>query len=96
MPCGQSNLECGFVDVPADYRDPDAGSIKIAVNVLRAKSPDQRIGYLLVNPGGPGESGINLVERLYEGLFPAELLEHFDIVDAAKKLIQAYDECAAR
>ena len=68
------------MDVPADYRDPAAGSIKIAVNVLRAKSPDKRIGYLLVNPGGPGESGMELVERLYEGLFPYELLDHFDIV----------------
>ena len=78
--CGQLNLYCGSVEVPADYRDPGAGSITIAVNVLRARSPDKRIGFLLVNPGGPGESGVELVERIYEGLFPADLLDHFDIV----------------
>ena len=50
-------FECGSIQVPADYRDPDAGSIKIALNVHRATSPDQRIGYLLINPGGPGSSG---------------------------------------
>ena len=41
-PCGP--LECGSIQVPADYRNPDAGSIRIAVAVHRATSPDQRIG----------------------------------------------------
>ena len=68
------------MDVPADYRDPGAGSIKIAVNVLRAKSLDKRIGYLLVNPGGPGESGMELAEQFSMGRFPDDLVEHFDIV----------------
>ena len=59
-PC-EAGLECGFVEVPADYRDPEAGSLSIAVNVHRATSPDQRIGYLFVNPGGPGWSGLEMV-----------------------------------
>ena len=57
--CG--SLECGSIQVPADYRDPEAGSIRIAVNVHRATSPEKRIGYLLVNPGGPGGSGLESV-----------------------------------
>ena len=72
-------LECGFMEVPADYRNPDAGSIKIAVNVRRADSPDERIGYLLVNPGGPGGSGLELVQDS-EFVFADELLSRFDIV----------------
>ncbi|WP_419850949.1 alpha/beta fold hydrolase [Candidatus Poriferisocius sp.] len=75
--CG-SNLECGSLDVPADYRSPEADTIKIAVNVLRTASPEQRIGYLLVNPGGPGGSGVELVAS-GEG-FADQLLERFDIV----------------
>ena len=51
-PCGA--LECGSVQVPADYRDPEAGSIRIAVNVHRATSPEKRIGYLLVESRWPG------------------------------------------
>ena len=82
-PCGA--LECGAIQVPADYRDPEAGSINIALNVHRATSPDKRIGYLLVNPGGPGGSGLEmaaLVASPTEELRPlaAELVEHFDIV----------------
>ena len=71
-------LECGFVNVPADYRDPEAGTIRIAVNVRRAANPDQRIGYLLVNPGGPGASGVDRVAR--GGGFTIALVERFDIV----------------
>lgn len=77
--CG-SGLECGYVTVPADYRDPDAGSIQIAVNVHRATDPAQRIGYLLVNPGGPGESGVELAFAAAEGGFSDEIVERFDIV----------------
>ncbi len=60
----RAKLECGFVEVPADYRDPEAGSIKIAVNVHRATSPGERIGYLFVNPGGPGQSGVDTVASI--------------------------------
>lgn len=79
-PCGSSETECGFVDVPADYLDPDAGRIKIAVNVHRATSQDERIGYLFVNPGGPGGSGVEFVNFVPHGVFPEEVVAHFDIV----------------
>ena len=79
-PCGPFEIECGFVEVPADYRDPDAGSIRIAVNVHRATSQDKRIGYLFVNPGGPGASGLELVRYVPHGVFTEELIAHFDIV----------------
>ena len=78
FPCG-GGIECGLLEVPADYRNPDAGNLKIAVNVRRADSPDERIGYLFVNPGGPGGSGLKLA-RNSERVFADELLSRFDIV----------------
>ena len=78
FPCG-GGIECGLLDVPADYRNPGAGSTKIAVNVRRANSPDERIGYLFVNPGGPGGSGLKLA-RNSERVFAEELLLRFDVV----------------
>ena len=68
------------MEVPADYRVPGAGRIAIAVNVHRALSPGERIGYLLVNPGGPGGSGLELAFAARHGAFAEALLERFDIV----------------
>ena len=56
-----SQIKCGVVSVPLDYHDASSGSLNIAVTVIRATNPENRIGYLLVNPGGPGQSGIEMV-----------------------------------
>ncbi len=74
-----SGLECATVSVPADYADPSLGSINIAVNVSRARVPDERIGYLFVNPGGPGGSGVQIVDAAVL-VFTDEVLDRFDII----------------
>ena len=72
--------ECGVIEVPLDYRRPaDAGSIEIAVTRLPALDPAARIGSLVLNPGGPGGSGLDLAWG-YAALFPTELVERFDLV----------------
>ena len=100
LPCESgSELECGFVAVPADYRDPAAGSIRIAVNVHRARAEDKRIGYLFVNPGGPGGSGLEMVQDgVTSGsriVFPDELVEHFDIVGFDPRGVRASEPAFA-
>ena len=92
-PCG--SLECGSIQVPADYRDPGAGSIRIAVNVHRATSPDNRIGYLFVNPGGPGGSGVKMAFDVALGGYPDEILERFDIVGFDPRGVGLSDELVA-
>ncbi|MGZ4590390.1 MAG: alpha/beta fold hydrolase [Actinomycetes bacterium] len=52
---------CGFVKVPLDYARPHGKKIKLAVSRVRhtvKKSKYQ--GVLLLNPGGPGGSGLSL------------------------------------
>ena len=75
----EAHLKCGSVEVPVDYHGPDTGSIRIAVNVRRADNQDERIGYLFVNPGGPGGSGLELVQAS-DFVFDTEILERFDII----------------
>jgi pimeloyl-ACP methyl ester carboxylesterase len=58
--CGD-RLECATVKVPLDYDEPDGTQIDLAVTRYLASKPDQRIGSVLVNPGGPGESGVEMV-----------------------------------
>lgn len=76
-PCGL--LQCSMVEVPVDYDDPSAGTLQIAVNVLRSTDLDARIGYLFVNPGGPGGSGMDYVTVL-STTAPQELLDSFDLI----------------
>ncbi len=77
----EEGVDVGFVLVPLDYDDPDAGELAIAVLVHRATRPDDRIGYLLVNPGGPGGSGLDMAYAAAFGEgFSADVIERFDIV----------------
>lgn len=65
--CGVG-LECARVAVPLDYAHPDRERIELAVKRAPAGSPANRIGSLLVNPGGPGGSGIAAVEPVRAAL----------------------------
>lgn len=76
--------ECATLAVPRDWADPDGDTFEIAL--LRARHDDQRdrLGSLLINPGGPGGSGVDLAVYLsfgpaFGGL-PTEVTERFDIV----------------
>ncbi|XVV05527.1 alpha/beta hydrolase [Actinosynnema sp. CA-248983] len=53
-------LECADVVVPLDYSRPDADRISVRVSRLKAQDPARRRGVLLLNPGGPGGSGIGM------------------------------------
>jgi pimeloyl-ACP methyl ester carboxylesterase len=63
-PCRQS-FQCADLTVPLDYSHPDGRTIRLAVIRARATDPAHRIGSLIVNPGGPGESGVQDLEQSY-------------------------------
>ncbi|HXV94323.1 MAG TPA: alpha/beta hydrolase [Pseudonocardia sp.] len=76
--CG-SGFECATLPVPLDHADPEGERIDLALIRLPATSPGSRQGSLVVNPGGPGGSGVDFV-RGGTGYFGRELRERFDIV----------------
>jgi pimeloyl-ACP methyl ester carboxylesterase len=76
--CGDG-YECARVTVPLDYNRPGGGRIGIAVTRLPATKKAQRIGSLLINPGGPGVSGVEYA-RYARSVLPRALLVRFDIV----------------
>lgn len=75
-PCG-ARFECADLEVPLDHDDPDGPTTTIALNRRAANDPEQRIGAILFNPGGPGGSGKQIVTQL---LFPKDILDRFDII----------------
>ncbi|HEU4349063.1 MAG TPA: alpha/beta hydrolase, partial [Actinoplanes sp.] len=60
-PCERASFECATVPVPLDYDQPGGTSILLSLIRLPAADPARRIGSLLVNPGGPGGSGVDFV-----------------------------------
>ena len=77
-PCN-GDLQCATLVVPLDYARPGGPTIPIAVARHPAQDPAARIGSLVIDPGGPGVSGIDDMTNELDSLTP-QLLDDFDIV----------------
>lgn len=76
---GVGPWERGKLAVPLDYANPDGAQIEIALVRRKATKPRQRIGILLLNPGGPGASGIEFAE-MSRFILSGELFDRFDVI----------------
>ena len=76
----QGPFQCGTVQVPLDYDSPNGATISLAVIRLQATDPAHRIGSLLLNPGGPGGSGVDYVLGAGPFLYTDEVRARFDLV----------------
>ena len=72
-------VECAQLRVPLVYDDPRSGSLDVAVVRVRDDRQHDRIGSLVLNPGGPAASGVDYLP-VWASWFPDELLERFDLV----------------
>lgn len=57
-PAPLPTLQCARVIVPLDYQKTEGKRLSIAVSRRPATEPAMRRGILLINPGGPGGSGL--------------------------------------
>ena len=73
-------LQCSRLRVPLDYAAPGGRDAEIAVLRTRASAPDRRIGSLVVNPGGPGASGVETAAALGPVVAGTEIGRRFDLV----------------
>jgi pimeloyl-ACP methyl ester carboxylesterase len=74
--CG-GGFQCASLTVPLDYANPYAQAISISIIRLEAKN--NTLGSLVLNPGGPGGSGIQYT-RAAEYVVSDVIRENFDIV----------------
>lgn len=74
----RGGFECARLEVPLDYRAPRQKTIKIAVVRLRSRDGD-RHGSLVLNPGGPGASGIDYA-RAAQIVVSGAVRDRYDIV----------------
>jgi len=74
------DVRCAELTVPLDYANPQGDTITIAVLRRSADDEDERIGSLLINPGGPGAAGLATAARLASQGQDTELGRRFDFV----------------
>ncbi|MGB6059347.1 MAG: hypothetical protein WBF71_13905, partial [Microthrixaceae bacterium] len=74
--CGEvPGGQCATLQVPLDWDSPGGDMITLALG--RIKATGERRGSIVINPGGPGASGLGL---LRSNPLSSTLTEHFDTV----------------
>lgn len=73
-------FQCANLKVPLDYSHPNGRTIEIAVIRQKATDTAHRIGSLVLNPGGPGGSGVDFVRFAGPFLYTDEVRARFDLV----------------
>ncbi|MDG9674086.1 alpha/beta hydrolase [Micromonospora sp. DH14] len=73
-------LQCATLPVPLDHRRPDGVTIDIAVSRIASAKPAERRGILLLNPGGPGASGLTMPADLVGLGLPSSVSERYDLI----------------
>ena len=75
-----ARMRCTSIQVPLNYANPGGRKITLALSEIPATAPAaQRQGVLLVNPGGPGASGLSFATTVATGLAPS-VAKSYDIV----------------
>ncbi|MEV0680447.1 alpha/beta hydrolase [Actinosynnema sp. NPDC050436] len=79
-PCPElAEVECGTLRLPVDWGKPRGDKFDLAVARRKATDPAKRLGVLVINPGGPGGSGVDFALGANR-YFSAQVQERFDIV----------------
>jgi pimeloyl-ACP methyl ester carboxylesterase len=72
-------FDCAELRVPIDYEDLSVGTFRISVLRAAAKDQDNRLGSIVVNPGGPGGSGVDYAYNA-DYIFSPDITDVYDIV----------------
>lgn len=78
QPCS-ARFQCARLLVPVDYRHPAGRRFSLPVVRLLATDPAHRIGSIVLNPGGPGGSGVQYAMQA-RSVLAAPVLARFDVV----------------
>jgi len=76
--CG-GDFRCATVRVPVDHAVPSGDALDLSVALLPAEKPAERLGVLVVNPGGPGISAVSYLRSSWLRLGTV-LHQRFDLV----------------
>jgi len=72
-------FSCGKLPVPLNYDDPNSRKVNIQVLKVHDTAQVKKVGDLLMNPGGPGASGLSLPLDLLSSLSDS-IIDNFDLI----------------
>lgn len=75
--CG-TGFDCTDVTAPLDWENPGDG--EITLSVIRHQASGTAKGSLLTNPGGPGASGVDLIQNSLDYAVGADLIANYDVI----------------
>ena len=83
QPGSDRNLkfDCGHTDVPISYDEPKGATLPLFLVRVVMAGQIGRIGSLMVNPGGPGASGVDFVQKGFR--FTPAVSDRFDLIGFA-------------
>src|SRR6478735_11155784 len=73
-----TTAQCTTIAVPIDRANPEGAQAQLAV--IRIPAAGDRIGTLMVNPGGPGASAVDTVAQMGTALAGTQIAGRFDLV----------------
>ncbi|UQX05234.1 alpha/beta hydrolase [Streptomyces sp. RerS4] len=74
-----ASYECATIKVPLDYRRPHGQTLDLAISRIKSENPAKRHGVMLLNPGGPGGSGLDLPLMMQEAM-PKDVRDRYDLI----------------
>lgn len=83
--CENKEFQCATIKVPLNWDKPTGKTIDLA---LARKFTNQAIGSLLINPGGPGASGIDFLENNYDNIGTQTLRDSYTFVSFDPRGVQ--------
>jgi pimeloyl-ACP methyl ester carboxylesterase len=75
----RDGFQCSTLTVPMDYANPSLRSLHLALVRLPASDQKHRLGSLVINPGGPGGSGVDYARQAKQVISNA-VRKRYDIV----------------
>ncbi|MFZ4515703.1 MAG: alpha/beta fold hydrolase [Acidimicrobiia bacterium] len=78
--CGSNGAQCATLSVPLDYATPEGERVSLALVRYKATAAGKRKGALLLNPGGPGASGVAFLRGSGRDVVAPSVAAIYDLV----------------
>lgn len=75
--CSNEKFQCATIKVPVDWNEPEGETIDLA---LSRKFTNDALGSIVLNPGGPGGSGIDFLINNFDSIGTQTLRESYTLV----------------